>query len=143
MKLLVSIHDVSPAHESEVTRLWDICAKRGISPALLVVPDWHGEWPIEDSPAFVNWVRDRAANGSDILLHGERHDEFGLRRSTADELRAFGRTDYEGEFLTLDQRAARERIERGVTRLRALGLPPIGFVAPAWLERKRRPARRR
>jgi predicted deacetylase len=131
--LLVSIHDVSPAFGSEVRRLWEICARHRVVPALLVVPDWHGQWPLEDHPDFVAWLRARRADGAEIVLHGERHDEHGLSRSSADALRAWGRTAREGEFLTLDETAARARIERGVTRLVGLELSPVGFVPPAWL----------
>ena len=68
------------------------------------------------------WLRARAADGAEIVLHGERHDEVGLPRGLGDELRAWGRTAREGEFLTLHEAAARERIARGGARLRALGL---------------------
>ena len=136
MSLLVSIHDVTPALADGVVRLWALCAGRGIRPALLVVPDWHGEWPLEAHPGFVAWLRARAAEGAEILLHGERHDEAGSARRLGDELRAWGRTAGEGEFLTLDGTAAGERISRGRARLRALGLDPVGFVPPAWLARE-------
>lgn len=136
MSLLVSIHDVTPGLERGVLRLWELCAARGIRPALLVVPDWHGRWPLEDHPAFIRWLRDRAAEGAEIVLHGERHDEAGLPRRTADRFRAWGRTDGEGEFLTLRGAAAAERIERGLARLRALSLEPVGFIPPAWLARE-------
>jgi uncharacterized protein len=131
--LLVSIHDVTPALEPNVRRLWDLCAAQGVTPALLVVPDWHGQWPLERHPGFVEWVRACAAQGSELVLHGERHDEAGLPRGFKDSWRAWGRTAGEGEFLTLDEPAARHRIARGLLRLRGLGLDPQGFVAPAWL----------
>ena len=70
-----------------------------------------------------------------MFLHGERHDEVGSPRAWRDSVRAFGRTNREGEFLTLGYDAARARIDRGLARLRALGLAPIGFVPPAWLAR--------
>jgi predicted deacetylase len=136
VSLLVSIHDVTPALADGVARLWEICAARGIRPALLVVPDWHGRWPLEGHPDFVAWLRARAADGAEIVLHGERHDEVGLPRALGDTLRAWGRTAREGEFLTLDEPAARERIARGRARLQALGLEPVGFVPPAWLARE-------
>jgi uncharacterized protein len=135
VSLLVSIHDATPGLADGVTRLWALCAERGVRPALLVVPDWHGEWPLEAHPTFVAWLRARAAEGAVIVLHGERHDEVGLRRGPADAVRAWGRTAREGEFLTLDGPAAGERIGRGLARLRALGLEPVGFVPPAWLAR--------
>ena len=42
----------------------------------------------------------------------------------------------EGEFLTLGEGPARERIARARARLEALGLVPVGFVPPAWLARE-------
>jgi uncharacterized protein len=134
--LLVSIHDVSPAQAPAVARLWSLCVERDITPALLVVPNWHGEWPLERHPRFVEWVRARAADGAEIALHGERHDEVGLPRRLADRWRAWGRTDAEGEFLTLDASAARARLARGLELLRQLGLEATGFVPPAWLARE-------
>jgi predicted deacetylase len=134
--LLVSIHDVSPAQAAGVIRLWAICAQRGLVPALLVVPNWHGQWPLEAHPGFVEWLRARAGDGAEIVLHGERHDEAGLPRKAGDRLRAWGRTAGEAEFLTLDAAAARDRVARGLDRLRLLGLEPIGFVPPAWLARE-------
>lgn len=134
--LIVSIHDVTPALAADVQALWSLCASRGVEPALLVVPQWHGAHPIEEAPSLVSWLRERAAHGAEIFLHGERHDEAGLGRRWTDTIRALGRTAAEGEFLTLEEPAARERIERGLSRLRRLGLDPIGFVAPAWLARR-------
>jgi uncharacterized protein len=136
VSLLVSIHDVTPALADGVTRLWEICASRGVRPALLVVPDWHGSWPLAAHPSFVAWLRERAEEGAEIVLHGERHDEVGSPRTVLDTLRALGRTAREGEFLTLDEAAAGERIARGRTKLRAVGLEPVGFVPPAWLARE-------
>jgi predicted deacetylase len=136
MKLLVSIHDVTPALERDVRTLWDLCAERGITPALFVVPNWHGAWPLEEYPRFTAWLGAKARAGAEIFLHGERHDEHGLPRTFGDHLRAFGATAREGEFLTLDERQASERIARGVCTLRRAGLDPIGFVAPAWLARE-------
>lgn len=131
--VLVTIHDVAPPLMGKVEQLWALCAARNVKPGLLVVPDWHGGSPIESSPTCVAWVRARAAEGAEVFLHGERHDEVGSPRAWRDSARAFGRTNMEGEFLTLDYSAARQRLDRGVARLRALGLAPIGFVPPAWL----------
>lgn len=118
---------------TRVEALWRLCATHGVVPGLLIVPDWHGRAPVEADRAFGDWVRARATEGAEIFLHGERHDEIGLPRAWRDEFRAFGRTNREGEFLTLDYTAARDRIDRGLERLRTLGLEPVGFVPPAWL----------
>lgn len=133
--LIVSVHDVAPAQAREVRAAWDLCARLDIVPALLVVPNWHGQWPLECHGDFVAWLRARAEDGAEILLHGERHDEEGLPRRFGDSVRAWGRTLREGEFLTLDAGAASERIGRGLRCLRALGVGPFGFVPPAWLAR--------
>jgi predicted deacetylase len=135
MRLLVSIHDVTPALMPGVEALWALCRRHEVTPALLVVPDWHGAWPIEAHPAFLDWVRARAAEGAEIILHGERHDEVGSPRALGDQLRAFGRTNREGEFLTLREPESLARITRGLARLRAAGLAPTGFIPPAWLMR--------
>ena len=135
MKVLVSLHDVTPAHDSAVRRLWSLCHRHGVSPALLVVPDWHGEWVLNNHLAFVDWLLARASEGADILLHGQRHDEVGTRRRFRDHWRALGRTAREGEFLTLDYAGAADRIRRGRDCLTSVGLEPIGFVPPAWLAR--------
>lgn len=132
-RLLVSIHDVTPRFADEVRTLWALCADRGVVPALLVVPQWHGGFPLEEAPSWVDWLRERVSHGAELFLHGERHDEAGLRRGWVDEARALGRTAREGEFLTLAEGQARARIDRGLTRLRRLALRPIGFVPPAWL----------
>lgn len=134
--LLVSIHDVSPAQAASVVRLWSLCAERGVTPALLVVPNWHGRWPLDRHPGFVEWLKARAAEGAEIALHGERHDEDGLPRRLTDQWKAWGRTRGEGEFLTLDVASARERLARGLRLLHELGLEPTGFVPPAWLARE-------
>src|SRR5262245_57126599 len=135
MKLLVAIHDVTPAYRDEIRALHHLCTAREITPALLVVPNWHGIWPLEGHKPFVDWLRDCAAAGADVLLHGVRHDEAGLTRRFTDAARALGRTAREAEFLTLDGEAATARIRRGLDVLVRAGLDPIGFVPPAWLWR--------
>jgi predicted deacetylase len=135
VSLLVSIHDVTPALADGVMRLWSLCAERGVRPALFVVPNWHGAWPLDAHPVFVAWLRARADDGAEIVLHGDRHDEAGLPRGLGDRLRAWGRTAGEGEFLTLRRDEAAARIARGLARLRTVGLDPVGFVPPAWLAR--------
>ena len=133
MSVLLTIHDVTPAWAPQVQALWDLCRERGATPGLLVVPDWHGRWPLRAAPQYTQWVRDRVTDGAEIFLHGERHDEIGLTRSWRDSQRAFGRTNREGEFLSLDHDAAFDRIGRGLSLFAELQLAPIGFVPPAWL----------
>jgi uncharacterized protein len=134
--LLIAIHDVTPAMEPAVAQLWSICAERGLRPALLVVPNWHGQSQLHLHPGFVTWLRECASRGVELVLHGERHDEAGLPRRPSDHWRAWGRTAGEGEFLTLSEAQAYERIARARRYLRELGLETVGFVPPAWLARE-------
>ncbi len=136
MSVLLTIHDVTPAWAPQVQALWDLCRERGATPGLLVVPNWHGAWPLRTAVTYVDWIRARVRDGAEVFLHGERHDEVGLPRKWRDAQRAFGRTNREGEFLTLDHNAAYERIGRGLTLFRELQLTPVGFVPPAWLCRE-------
>lgn len=132
--LLVSLHDVTPAHAGAIRRAFALLQEFGVTRyALFVVPDWHGKWPLGEHPDFVAQIRERAALGCEIMLHGLRHDEAGSRRSAGENLRALGRTAREAEFLTLDDGAAAGRVRQGRATLREVGLEPVGFVPPAWL----------
>lgn len=133
-QLLVAIHDVTPAYERQIEELYRLVDEFGVRRyALLVVPDWHGAWPLERFAGFTTRLRERATGGAEIVLHGLRHDEVGLDRSLAHRARTFGRTDREGEFASLPPAEAARRITTGLAALRACGLDPIGFVPPAWL----------
>jgi uncharacterized protein len=132
--MLVAVHDVTPAHAERVRRIFNLLAHAGVTQyALFVVPRWHGEWDLPRHAEFAALLRERAAAGAEIFLHGLRHDEHGTRRSWVQELRAFGRTDGEGEFLALPPAEAGARLDQGLEILRRCGLDPVGFVPPAWL----------
>ena len=136
LRLLVAVHDVTPAHARRLEVLYRLLDELGVRRyALLVVPNWHGAWPLAGYPEFAGQLRERAASGVEILLHGLRHDEVGLPRPLAHRLRTFGHTDREGEFASLAPVEASARIARGVAALRDAGLEPLGFVPPAWLAR--------
>jgi predicted deacetylase len=70
-----------------------------------------------------------------MVLPGERPAAAGRPRGAPHPARAWGRTDGEGECLTLDEAALGALVRRGVARLTALGLAPHGFIPPAWLMR--------
>ena len=111
-QLLVSVHDVTPAHERRIRRVFDMLAEFGVRRyALLVVPNWHGAWPLDRHPEFAEELRRRQAAGAEIFLHGLRHDEVGLKRSLVQQIRAAGRTAREGEFLSLSPPDAAQRID--------------------------------
>jgi predicted deacetylase len=133
-RLLVAIHDVTPAHAEALRRIYALLERLGITRyALLVVPDWHGAWPLEHHPAFVDDLLARQAAGVEIFLHGYRHDEAGTRRTLMQQLRVAGRTAAEAEFRIIPPAEAERRLDRGLELFRRLGIAPVGFIPPAWL----------
>jgi len=76
-ELLVSLHDVSPRHSQAVEDILAELRLLGLPPAvLLVVPDFHGTWPLSDHPAFVGRLREWSAAGHELALHGYFHEEL-------------------------------------------------------------------
>lgn len=133
-RLLVAIHDVTPAHARELARIYALLQELGIAQyALLVVPDWHGQWPLERHPRFADDLLARQEAGAEIFLHGYRHDEAGYRRSLLKRLRIAGRTARSAEFLVIPPAEADRRLELGLALCYRLGLQPVGFIPPAWL----------
>ena len=132
--VLVSVHDVTPAHRERIQRIFDVIAEFGVKHyAILLVPNWHGAWPLERHREFVGELRQRQEAGAEIFLHGLRHDEVGLKRSLGHEIRTYGRTNREGEFVSLSPSEAGRRIDLGLQVFQECGLNPVGFIPPAWL----------
>lgn len=148
MPVHVSLHDVSPAKEREIDLALDLCHAEGLKPALLVVPDFHGEAPLERAPKFVDKLQALAKDGHEIFLHGFYH-RSGYRPGAhvdAVETRT-GRSPIEAaqhlfaqrvvsageaEFSDVTREEARARLEAGEKVLRDCSLPITGFVPPAW-----------
>ena len=135
-KLLFSIHDVSPRHFDRLLRIDRFLTEMGIGSryAMLVVPDFWHQWPIEAFPEFRSWLRSKAESGVEIILHGFTHVDETDHVSRTDRLKARFLTASEGEFLGLDREEASVRLVRGRHLLEdAVGQPVTGFIAPAWL----------
>jgi predicted deacetylase len=129
----VSIHDVSPAWERELDVALDLCASVGARPALLVVPNFHGTWPLADHPEFASRLRALQASGHEIYLHGFFHKaregaKKGLAGFWAQRIVSGG----EAEFRAVTRDEAEARLIDGEAALEAAGLRVDGFVAPAW-----------
>ena len=127
----VSIHDVSPAFEREIEDALAACAEVGAKPALLVVPNFHGKWPLERYPAFVDRLRALRDDGHEIILHGFFHISSHASEGGsffAQKIASAG----EAEFADLAQAEGEKRIDDGAKVLADLGLAPSGFIAPAW-----------
>jgi predicted deacetylase len=123
----VSIHDVSPAFEREIDDALEACGRVSAKPALLVVPNFHGKWPLDRYPAFVDRLRALRDEGHEIILHGFFHSSEG-GSFFAQKIASAG----EAEFADLSQGEGERRIDEGTKLLNDLGLTPSGFIAPAW-----------
>ena len=134
--LLLSVHDVTPAHTDRIAALEaGIAGWTGGSAtyAMLVVPDFHGRAPIVADRTFQGWLRARADAGVEMLLHGWFHRD-NATHSGAAAWKARHMTAGEGEFLGLTLAQARARLRDGRALLEEiLGRAVTGFVAPAWL----------
>lgn len=139
--LLVSLHDVTPAHAGRLARAERFLERLGIAAVTyLFVPNFHGRFPAHADRHFIDWCRAPRSYAVEWFLHGYVHREDasapGLdRRSTvADGLRRRLLTAGEGEFLALRGTALEARVEAGIDSfVQAIGQRPTGFVAPAWL----------
>lgn len=129
--LCIVIHDVAPPTWTNCQRLLDGLAQFGRFPVtLLAVPHYHHALR---SVAFEHWLRERAAGGDEIALHGYTHLDDAPLRGPLDRLRRRVYTRGEGEFCRLSFDEALSRLQAGRKWLGSIGLPPQGFVAPAWL----------
>jgi len=133
-RLLLSVHDVTPAYEPLLRVLVEGLEDRGLSRySMLVVPDHRGSWPLEEHSGFCRWLSGLAAEGVEMLLHGMTHT--GSPGGTpAERLRALLFTRGEGEFLSMGEGESLALMENGRRRLsETVGCEVRGFVAPAWL----------
>ncbi|HEX4736078.1 MAG TPA: polysaccharide deacetylase family protein [Allosphingosinicella sp.] len=134
-RLLVSIHDVSPAFEPAVDRLHDQLTRVVRGPiTMLVVPDFWDNAPLAGAPAYRAKLRAWADAGVEMLLHGWNHRDETPRHRGFASWKARHMTAGEGEFLGLSRDEAVGRLRDGRAALEdAIGRPVTGFVAPAWL----------
>lgn len=131
--LVVSIHDVAPATLAQTRRWLADLDGFGIRGVLLAVPGpWRGT-PLADAPELAGLLRDAAAAGHEIALHGWEHaarpDDGRALRRWSGGVAARGA----GEFWALSEAEARARIDRGLAALAAAGLSVEGFVPPGYL----------
>ena len=139
-KLIVSLHDVTPAHRDRLERAERFLAAWGISQATyLLVPDFHGIAVADGSEHFVDWCRASRPFAVQWFLHGYFHSERVDPPPRA-RLDLIGRvvarllSDHEAEFGALRGVQLLERLHAGIRVFEGcLGTRPTGFVAPAWL----------
>jgi predicted deacetylase len=134
-RLVVSIHDVTPAFTDEVRLLLGALDAMGARPRVLkVVPAAAGCGKIQDAPELIRLLRDEAHAGSEVVLHGYTHQAAGAFRGRGlERLRARLFARAAAEFLTLDGPQIAARLEAGRRALKDVGFEPRGFCAPGWL----------
>lgn len=135
-RLLLSVHDVTPHHFERLKTIHAFLQDLGVGNryALLVVPDFWHQWPLEHHRNFAHWIRARAAEGVEIILHGFTHRDDSIYQSSFKDWKARTLTAREGEFYELSSEDATERLKRGTMILRTtFGVDVQGFIAPAWL----------
>jgi uncharacterized protein len=136
LRVHVSIHDVAPPFRPEIEHALAMARAEGARPALLVVPDFHGEAPLGKDPPFCAWLRELQGAGHEVFLHGYSHlarpgssASSGLARYFTQRVMSAG----EAEMSDLSPDEACERIDAGERALTEAGLRVDGFVAPAWI----------
>src|ERR1700722_6528324 len=138
VRVHVSIHDVSPAWATEVELALEFADAVGAKPALLVVPNFHGEAPLVDDTRFCQRLRGLQARGHEIYLHGFFHrsrptpgkDGDGRPRGLAWLFAQKVVSGGEAEFSDVSPDEARARLVDGERMLHDAGLRIDGFVAP-------------
>lgn len=136
--LIVSLHDVTPAHADRLERAERLLCAMGVSAVTyLFVPNFHGRWPAHERADFIGWCRTPRSFAVQWFLHGYFHREDGGRGSNGSLIGWCGRqflTAGEAEFLALRGRSLENRVRNGIEVFsQCLGQRPFGFVAPAWL----------
>jgi predicted deacetylase len=132
LRVHVSIHDVAPPFRPEVELALQMARVEGARPALLVVPDFHGEAPIVRDASFCEWLRGLQRDGHEVFLHGYSH-RSSLASGASSYLAQRVASAGEAEMSDLSPDEARERLDAGERALADVGLRIDGFVAPAWI----------
>ena len=139
MKLLLSVHDVTPAHRQRLERIEErLAAWKATRVTYLLVPDFHGRHPVRGDTGFAAWCCRTRPFAVSWALHGFLHSDRqgrGTSPLTAiEKLKARLLTGGEGEFIHLTTAEMRVRLASGDAVFEAcLGTRPQTFVAPAWL----------
>jgi predicted deacetylase len=135
LKLLFSLHDVTPFHRARIERAEALFARWGITnAAYLFIPNYHGGH-LAQTAEFAAWCRRPRPFNVEWLLHGCYHLKCSTPRAPHEvqseaELQGQGG---EAEFADLDDAAADARLTHGRRIFEdCLGYEPRGFVPPVW-----------
>ena len=81
--LVVSLHDISPMTRPDCAAILDELRSLGVpAVSLLVIPDHHHKGHMLADAEFGAWLREQAATGHEIVIHGYHHQR--ARRGNED-----------------------------------------------------------
>ncbi|WP_339429374.1 polysaccharide deacetylase family protein [Pseudomonas taetrolens] len=134
LSVALVLHDVAPQTWPDYQPFVERIDALGAIPITwLVVPDFHHASPLAEAGAFRQQLDSRVMKGDELVLHGYFHaDDQPAPRTPRDW---FMRRVYtwEGEFYTLSEAQALNRLQQGLEVFERYQWPVQGFVAPAWL----------
>lgn len=137
-RLVVSLHDVHEGSLPKIEQQLRWCSRLGVGRVtLLAVPNFHGRGVLKPKAPCADFLCQAQDLGHEVALHGFYHSsDYALTGIDSHSRQGFHERFYtsnEAEFFRLDSNEASQLLERGMSVLRACGLEPQGFVAPAWL----------
>ncbi|WP_263262561.1 polysaccharide deacetylase family protein [Pseudomonas sp. RIT-PI-S] len=132
--VMLVLHDVAPQTWPDYQPFVEAVDALGNVPmTLLVVPDFHHRNPLDKHPEFRQVLERRIVAGDELALHGYYHADDAPSPRTPRQWFMRRVYTWEGEFYTLAEQQALERIRRGIELFHRHQWPLDGFVAPAWL----------
>ncbi|MGY5852829.1 MAG: DUF2334 domain-containing protein [Candidatus Thorarchaeota archaeon] len=118
MTVLLSIHDITPVHEDDIVRTYDLLVDLGIDSLTLLVTPFYG---MKKSNSFSRgslFSEFLLSLDLEISLHGYSH---------------FTKSGTMNEFTSLSTERMLSRLKDGVSLMRqSFGQGPVGFVPPLW-----------
>jgi len=136
--LVVSVHDVTPAFDSEVREIVDELRIQEVDKKnILVIPNYHNKYNILKSDRFSGWLHSLKEKGDEIILHGYEHISRNRKYSSFYGY-IMGEWVAQGcaEFQNISYEETKDRVERGRKILNCIGLICTGFVPPGWMMSK-------
>lgn len=133
--LIACLHDVSPRDFTRIEEIDQFYEEVGVRAnyAMLVVPNFWGQWALDKHPRFVDWLKARSAAGVEIFLHGYYHEDTTPHRKRSPMTRLKHAVLGEGEFADISEADALQRLRSGRKLLSDLLEKEVDyFVAPAW-----------
>lgn len=131
-RLAVALHEVEPRNFERCAEIREWLRTRGAERITLLVVPAPRLHPFDGMrPELADWLRASVARGDCVAQHGLRHLRTH-RVGALDGLRRGGAAGRTAEFAGLDAQATAAALDTGLRVMRRAGLPPRGFVAPAY-----------